>query len=1038
MAQAVQFQDENKPDEAIEALKSALLVESGNDQLWQDLADAYLKYNQLDQAADTFIRLSERLEEEGRMDRALQIILSASERLSKLQYAGQFNLLRIQARLELKSGSPEQALLTYQKIVRQEPNHSEHWFQLAQLADERQREEQALEAFRKAAELFADTGQSNKAGQCLRRALELTPEDTELRLHLASLLEQSGERSESVNQRLQVAKILTATDSLSQAMSSLEPIFEVQPDHLQALEQWLTLAEEEFLKDSSSPEGSILLSRLDRAFHLVNLYKNQGLLGKAGQLLEHLQKLFPEEQSVLRSQIDFFRETGATPKAISLLLGLSRRYQEQERWEDALQCLQEARTSFPSATSDQPNILEAELKVHQARGDVEAQCALMMNLADLSADRGLIGKQISYLVQAWNLQPQKTEIGESLAEIHLAKGDESAAIDVFLQLIEKNREAGRPDAVREGYERILNTRPALVQVRFELAQQLIKETQKEDACRHLKRITEQLSGQLPPADPELIPVLEQTYKHLIELAGELNDYLGLGTLYQAIQDYPAAGCAYLEALEHCPAEQPEKAIEICRQILEIAPGESAVENRLADLYLQQGYKNEAARILHSLWNRYWRSFSLWLKSPEGQTQIASGALVDRIHETAEELLALEPENAQIHQQIVEFYSTTGNPEQAIPHLIILGEIFTERGDKNQATQTYRQILEIHPGSTSESLEVRIRLAEVLESQGQVSEALHEYLVLGDTYEEQNLWDEAQTAFQRAVDIAPDNQEALKALLRIAKQQNQPEKVKKLLLQLADLRIDEKGHLEAYLELDDQDRIVRERYVQTLAQAGLVAEVLEQTNLLITASQKEKQYDLALSLLDRIKEQFPQQIELYEMSVQVLEQQLRHAKRNKIPNTLVDRINRQLNTQRLDFAELLETAGDLEAASNLLSKICQSDSENEIARRRLIALLETREEKDPADQKTASTLWQQLGDLLSRRGQLDEAGSAYAKALELSPRSRNVRQRLTTLNSERGLVEDAVAGQRQLARQALEEENWDQAVEAYEEISTILT
>jgi tetratricopeptide (TPR) repeat protein len=54
-------------------------------------------------------------------------------------------------------------------------------------------------------------------------------------------------------------------------------------------------------------------------------------------------------------------------------------------------------------------------------------------------------------------------------------------------------------------------------------------------------------------------------------------------------------------------------------------------------------------------------------------------------------------------------------------------------------------------------------------------------------------------------------------------------------------------------------------------------------------------------------------------------------------------------------------------------------------------------------------------------------------VELSPRSRNIRQKLATLSAERGSVEDSVAQQRQMAQQALEEEDWTRAIGALEEI-----
>lgn len=1010
ITRATALRSETKFLEAIELLKSALQIEAGNDQLWQDLAETLLLAGQPDQAAETWLRFAERLDSEGRNAQALKALRLAADHFAKIQSPGRLDLLRAQARLEIECDLPGEALRSCRVIVELEPGSAEDWAMLARLAEAQDEEAQARQAYEKAGELAANAHKYSAAVQSVRRALDLTPEDTRLRLWLARLLEQLGENAEAASQRLRAAEILAATGSEEAAAQAIEPVFKYAPQDIRSLEQWFEL---------TCPRPEALQQRIERALELASLYKIQGLAGKAEQHLERLHRALPEEVRVIQAQIDLYRETGAVQKAVARLLALADTHRAQEAFEAALGCLQAARDLAP----EQEQVLRSLLDFHRERQDRDAQSAILQNLAELASSRGLVGKQIAYLEEAWELTPSHCPFGESLADIHLARGDEASAIEAWRRIAQCHRLEKRTEALQSVYERILAIQPSLARDRFELAQ-LLLERDPAAAGEHYDFIARQFADQLPPADPELFPVLEQTYQQLIELRGELKHQCGLGDLYRAINDYPAAGCAYYEALENCPEDQPEQAIEICRRILQIAPGEGVIERRLADLYRRQGRTREAADLLRSLWNRYWQNWKA-----AGSEAIPEGAMVDRIVQSAQLLLELQPEDDAVHRQMAEFYRSIGKPKESAAHWITLGELFTERGDKNRATQTYRQILELQP----ELLEVRVRLAEVLESQGQVDEAREQYLLLGKAYREQEQWPSAQSCYLRAADMAPNRTEALMALADIAQERDEPQEAVKYLLRLAELGDRPLERLKVGVELNPGDTAIQERYLQALIQADRAEEAVTQLAQLTEQYARQRQYDLALGLTDRVKERFPGYLTLYSITIDLLEKQIQSAKKENAPALAIDRLNHRANAERLACAEMLGAESRNDEAAQLLSKIVQTDLENDRARRQMLQILEGRTEKSAADKKLEISLWQQLGDIYSRRGQLDEAQEAYTRAAELSPRSRSIRQKLATLSAERGSVEDSVAQQRQLAQQAIDEEDWTRAIGALEEI-----
>lgn len=999
---------EGRFEEAVEALRSALVVEPHRVELWQDLAEAYLRNGKEDEAVKTLLRFSRHQVQQKREEQALQLVRSARQRLPE-----RLELLREQAELETALGDSGKALLTYQEVLKRDPEDPKDWLALAALAEQGGHPERALEAFSEAAERFGQEGHLESAGRALRRALTLRPEEPELHLRLARLLADSGEPAEAVAEQLKAVNLLKSAGEGPRALEIVEEILRRQPEHLPALEQWFDLVQ---------GEEERVRAQLGQALELATRYQQQGLPGKAIEHVERLRERFGDDERVWRKQIALYRDTGAVQKAAACLLDLGHRHRAQGQPDEALRCFLEAEEIVP----DWSECLHAQLEWYRSSADIEGQHRLLIRLADLSAERGLVGKQIAYLTEAWQLgegagKPAETLCAERLVDVYLAKGDESEAVQVLSRLAEQYRRAGAPEQVQKTYERILSIQPGHSQVRFQLAHHQLERGDEDTARGQLEQIARQYPAeQLPPSEPEQIEVIERTLQLLFEMTGQVGFGQHLGHLYRSVEDYPAAQCAYLEALERCPEAQVERAIEIGRDLLQVAPGESAVERRLVDLYPKAGRPLEAVPLLRSLWKRYLHNWEV----AGGEGPVLSGPVVERVEEIASQLLELQGEDEVVHQRMADFYLALGRTDEAVSHWVTLGEVFTERGEKGFAAEVYRRILEVRP----ELLEVHVRLAEVLESQGQVTQAAQEYLELGRTAAAQKQWDQARAAFQRAAELEPDPREALGAMLDIARRRKDTEEIKGLLLRLADLEPEEPRHLEAYLALEPEDITVGRRYVLLLQAAGRFEALEAPLETLLSKYRKAKQFEMALEVLDRIKEHFPRYPQPYQQAIAVLEDQERQAKREGLPSTLAEGLRRRLSAERLAYGELLEEAGEQEALAEQLSKVVRSDEEDDRSRRRLAELYLAAGEKSKA-----ATLWQQIGDIASRRGQLAEAQEAYAQAKDLSPRSRNIRKRLATLSAERGSIEEAVAEQRQLAEQAREEGDWETAVQALEEL-----
>ena len=114
------------------------------------------------------------------------------------------------------------------------------------------------------------------------------------------------------------------------------------------------------------------------------------------------------------------------------------------------------------------------------------------------------------------------------------------------------------------------------------------------------------------------------------------------------------------------------------------------------------------------------------------------------------VIDLAPQYLDIHQVLCEIYIRQGKIDQAITKYAILIDTYVVNGRIHDAIATYRRILQLEPNN----LTYRVRLINLLASQGNKEDLLHERSLAAESYLRLGYMDRALTELEQALQESP--------------------------------------------------------------------------------------------------------------------------------------------------------------------------------------------------------------------------------------------------------------------------------------------
>lgn len=667
----------------------------------------------------------------------LRQVADVQERLGQLDEAGQTYMAI--GEIHLRRKELDQAVDNWHRASRLAPNLLGARQRLARYHTQQGQVRAAIREYMAIARLFQARGDSEKALQTCRAALNLDPRNPdvltaiELIQHGEDIFDEGHEKPvKTLDDELfaAVQEVQAEYDDedgawQSPALSTESP---VQSARRMALEQ---LAEQLFAEEEpvESDKG---LSKAERDA-LISKALDYQTRGKVNEALSAYERAI---------------DVGVTSAAAHFNLGLL--YQDKLRFEDAIQ-------QFEISVQDQEFRLASHFALgesHRARGQIDRAVEHFVTVLKI-VDLGTVQReQADRLIELYeNLadslltrgEPERaTEFANALVEFLSHKGwedkvkDARARLDALsgdrimilgdiltagsakvLESLYLSQEYARRNmlgtAVEEVY-RAISYSPDYLPAHIQLAELFAQQDQVQAAVSKFVtigdtfRIRGDVNGaismyervmEISPLDVSIRGRLVELLKRHGDIDRSLEHYLALGEAYYQLAQVDKAREAYQEGLKLAPRGGAEenwrakflrriadidmqrldwrRAVAAYRELREEDPSDERAAMTLVDLYFKLEQPTYALREL-----------DLYLK------QLVSSGRGNKVMGILQDMTRRHPASAGLSQRLVRLNLAQNRHQEAIDVLDRLGEAQLEEGQREEAIATLEQIMEMEP------------------------------------------------------------------------------------------------------------------------------------------------------------------------------------------------------------------------------------------------------------------------------------------------------------------------------------------------------
>lgn len=660
--------------------------------------------------------------------------------------------------------------------------------------------EAAIEAWQQATRLLPDhVDAQSKLAEALTRLDQLRPAARQL-LTLAAIYQQRN-NDEQARQQIEQAQVLIGDDpGIAAAFEALQQGDPIQPDAIgdtpaadsgEELEPFgladftdAFFEEREVFEDEEDPfaldefdveekptSGLVETVQQNALSELANVFFEDdndadtfaGTMSKDEVNMLIIQAIDLQSRADLEGAISNYRQVvqaGAARPAIYFNLGLL--YKEQEQFDDATKMLQ------------------------MAAQDEKFQIASHLALGETYFTRDDLESAIRHFVEAVKLVDLKTvnahraqelsQYYENLADNYIAEGDHdklSSFIVTLGNFFAKPTWETRVYQARQRIESVADNGNVMSLAEFlETPETEVVVTALALTNEYVKR------NLLMTASEECLRAIQKAPFYL-RLHARLADIL----LKQDHTDQAITKYLYI-AKVYRMRNQPERAINIYRKILRLAPMDVTVRSELIDLYISRQEVEEALEQYLTLADSYYqlaqvdRAIEKYNEAVRLAGDVSDGDIWkvrilsqlgdiynqrfdwNRATAAYEELLEVNPNDENIQRQLIDLYFKQGKIERAMKALDQLLAIYKQQEQAEKALEMLKEFVSSNPDNMS----LRQRLAVAFAQSGMRKDAIAEYDALGEMQLENGLRDQATETIRAILALGPDDTDGYRRLL----------------------------------------------------------------------------------------------------------------------------------------------------------------------------------------------------------------------------------------------------------------------------------
>ena len=383
---AKRFLEKNRVEDAIAAYKAVLDEAPQHQEATQALGDLYARADQPDRAS--------------------------------FYYGLLFDML-VEPRDESK------ALAIYNRFLRSaaSPQPPERIARYAFLQQKQNRNDEAMEQYSKAADLFAEAGRQEDALFCLERTAQLDPENSTRQLRVAETAERLGKNALAAKAFLRAGQLATADGVPEEALRLFGRAHKLAPQERSVA----LLYAEATLRAGDAKEAAALLepfaaSDNDATFWdtFTDALMRSGKLDRAREILERLFKDKDQGLQRLFDLIDAYGQAGQDAKSVEILQMIKNRMYAERKQNEFIAQLDSVGAKHPNSQA----ILEFCAAFYNEANRETQYFEILIKLFDLYLNAGNAQKACDALEKLLDIDPYDHRNQERLQQLQ-GRADES-------------------------------------------------------------------------------------------------------------------------------------------------------------------------------------------------------------------------------------------------------------------------------------------------------------------------------------------------------------------------------------------------------------------------------------------------------------------------------------------------------------------------------------------------------------------------------------------------------------------------------------
>lgn len=676
------------------------------------------------------------------------------------------------------------ALEIYSRAARVTPSDPVPPEKMARLFERQGRLSEAIAASTQAAELYLKAHDADKAIENWIHVLSLQPENLTIRTRLAMVYEKLGRRKEAVSEYLAAASLLQHSGNLAKALQLAEYALQILPGSPEAQQALTMLRTNQPMPKPTRPKGGTGPVRMAgvrqleaqsepavKALDPIGEARQQALVRLAALLFDQAEEADLQSAQVPRRGLNALTR-GITDGMVStadrtrILLHLGQAVDSQTNGEDA------------QAADELERALELGLK------DPAAYFDLGLLLAGRSPTKAL-----SYLQDAVRNPDYALASYLVMAGIHCAGDNLVEAAVCYLQALRQADITTVPEDQRDDlsqlYEPIIEAQRQKgdAGAHKDLCESVESQLVRSDYREYLQNARAQLPGQTPGALPiPLAEMLLQTHSsQVVEVISLVRNLAAQGKLasameeaYYALQFAPTYLPLHIQIGElllqdgrinevvekftliaglYALRGETSQAVRLLQRMIQIAPMDMGVRNKLIDLLVAQGRNEEALLQYMSLAEIYTQLAELDMarQTYTAALKLAQQAQLNRTWSVKilgqmgdidlqrldlrqalrvyEQIRTLEPEDIATRRQLIDLDYRLNLEANALAEADSYVALLEGSGKREQAIEFLKGMVEENPTR----LEFRKRLSDVYIRNRQVAEAVEQLDAIADGF-----------------------------------------------------------------------------------------------------------------------------------------------------------------------------------------------------------------------------------------------------------------------------------------------------------------